>query len=371
MKILHIIPDIAKSSGGPVEALKTMSTVQSAAGHNITIATTDFGFGPKLKLKNVEIKMFPYIIASFRYSIKLKEYLINNISQFDIVHLHSIWTYPTYIAGKLAKKYNIPYILRPCGMLDEWSFSQKYLKKIIYYTLFEKNIIKNASFIHFTSTLELRESKKYRSNSRTYILPLAINIGNCVTSSNSFKEFKPYILFFSRLHQIKQPDLLIEAFAKIYKKIPNYKLILAGPCEDNYKQSLLDTAEKNKISQKIIFTGMLTGDDKISVLKNADLFILPSLHENFGIAVAEAMALGCPVLISKNVALADVVVKNNTGIVSELTIDDLSSKIIELISSPEKKTNMGKNGINYVQENLSAMRITKKQLTIYQDLLKK
>ena len=250
MKILHIIPDLATSTGGPVEALKIMSVAQTTAGHDITIATTDFGFDQNLNLANVDIKVFPCTTVMFRYSLELKKYLNKNITDFDIIHLHTIWTFPTFIAGKLARKYNIPYILRPCGMLDEWSFSQKYLKKIIYYTLFEKKTINNASFIHCTSISELEESKKYRLNENTYILPLAVNIGKVIAKIDNYKDTQPYILFFSRLHYKKKPDLLIKAFAKIHQRIPNYKLVLAGPCDEVYKQKLDESNTEIQTQQK-------------------------------------------------------------------------------------------------------------------------
>jgi glycosyltransferase involved in cell wall biosynthesis len=366
LKILHIIPDLSAKTGGPVAALKSMSSSQVELGHEVSIITTDYDLDKNIEIKNVKILYFNCNIGAIRYSRSLKKYLKDNIVEFDIVHIHTIWQYPTFIAGKICKKYNIPYILRPCGMLDKWSFKQKKLKKTVYYNLIEKKTIKNASAIHCTSKLEEKESAKHLINSIIFIIPLSINISPKLKQKTISK---PYILYLSRLHYKKQPDLLIKSFSKIINDYPKYQLVFAGPCENTYMQKLLNLIRIHKLEENVILKGMVVGKNKENLLANADIFVLPSHHENFGIAVAEAMGAGLPVIVGEKVALSDDIIKHNAGLVVKLTGGDIAKAMKELLNSPAKRKVMGNNGYEYVKNHLSKEKIAKQLINKYKTII--
>ncbi len=370
LKILHIIPDLSPKTGGPVAALKAMSSSQAELGYDVSIATTDLDHDKNLKIKNVKILYFKCNIKTIRYSHSLKQYLKNNIIKFGIVHIHTIWQYPTYIAGKICKQYKIPYILRPCGMLDKWSFKQKKLKKAIYYNLFEKKTIKNAEAIHFATEYEHEESLKIINNNNYFISPLSLD-SPIKKINNAPMVSEPYILFLSRIHPIKHPDLLIKAFSKILNDFSEYNLVLAGPCKDCYKQTLNQLIKGLNLTNKVHFPGIVHGDQKENLLKYADFFVLPSQHENFGIAAAEAMGAGLPIIVGEKVALGDDVIKYNTGLIVKLTADDIARAMKELLSSPAKRKVMGKNGYEYVKNHLSKEKIAKQLINKYKTIIKK
>ncbi len=367
MKILHVIPDLSTIAGGPVEAVKNMAKYQTKLGNAVSIITTDFYKPNNLVIKNVKISYFKCSINFIRYSYELKKYLSKNIKNFDIVHIHTIWQYPTYIVGKICLKNHVPYILRPCGMLDDWSFSQKKLKKFIYYSLYEKRTIKNASAVHCTSKAETEEAQKYLQNKNIFILPLSVDTLFKKASFNNTS--KKYILYLSRLHYKKQPDLLIKAFSKLVSDYPNHQLILAGPCETKYKYQLEKIIISLNLKKKITFAGMVIGEQKNELLLSASIYVLPSLQENFGIAVAEAMGAGLPVIIGEKVALAKDVINHNAGMVIKPTVDNIANAIKELLSSSEQSNAMGKNGYEFVKNNLSGEAIAKQLIYEYKKIV--
>lgn len=376
MKILHVIRDLSPTSGGPVTALQGLVHAQSALGHNVAIATTYSAENYKLK-GNFKIHAYPCQYNGWNLSLGLAKALPNLISEADIAHLHTVWEFPILAAAKIAKKLRKPYILRPCGMLDKWSLSQHPWKKNIYIRLFMNSILSNAAAIHFTSEGEKNHSQLSPGNCKSFVLPIGLSSSDyqqLPEPNTFFKRFsemegKRIVLFVGRLHPKKQPDVVIRAFQKIYADNPDIHLVMAGPADMGYLTKLERLVKKLKVDDNITFTGLLSGNTVYEAYRAAEFLVLPSLQENFGIVVAEAMAAGCPVVISNKVDLAPDVLDANAGLVCLPEVEPTANAMNQILKNKTLRNCMSDNCHHLILNKFTWDKITIKLLAVMEDIL--
>ncbi len=357
MKILHIIPSSAPEHGGPATAIQEICHHQVSKGHSVEVFTTALQASTEdkngFKIHHFK-REFPY---NYFYSSSLKTALSEKVSNFDILHIHTLWLYPTWIGSQLALKHKIPYIVRPCGMLDQYCLNQKKLKKYLYGMLRERKVLNHAQSIHFTSVFEQNEAKRFGISRPSNICPLGITVNDDTSPQASplFPELKEKqnILFLGRLNPIKGLDLLIKAFAQIAQGHPKAHLVLAGPDENNYKKSLLSLIQKFDLIDRVTFTGMLNASEKKALYRQSQIFCLPSYHESFSITCLEAMNESLPVILSDQVGIGDSVEKGNAGIIVPCKEDSLALAIRKLLDSKDLRKNMGGNASTLTQNYFS------------------
>ena len=276
--------------------------------------------------------------------------LERKIAWSDVVHIHMVWEYPTLLAARLTKKLNKPYLLRPCGMLDAWSMSQSRLKKMVYLRMFSKSLFDFSCLLHFTTQAEREKSIVPRKLDSIVIENGISNKAFSDNSSDAFLDLFPalrakiIVLFLGRVHPKKQPDVAIRAFAKASSEFPDAVLVLAGPCDVAYQNTLNKLANELGVGERVCFAGMLQGKVLYSAYRAATVFVLPSMQENFGIAVAEAMAAGLPVIISDNVDIKSYIEEGEAGIVCLANPKSFAVAIERVLSMPKLAIGMGENG---------------------------
>ena len=349
MKVLHVIPDVSLRSGGPTSAIRGLTHAQRRSGHNVRIVTTDYDLpdGYAASVDEINCKC---ILDKWRYAPDLRKELNKNIKWSDIVHIHTVWGYPTLVATRVAKKLNKPFLLRPCGMLDAWSMSQSAFKKKIYLALYSKDIFSDGCTLHFTTEAEKNKSACPQGLDSVVIengiSENAFSEGNCAEAFlGRYPELKGknIVLFLGRVHPKKQPDIAVKAFSRIAAEFPDARLVMGGPCEAAYKDELSKMAG-NLSYERVLFTGMLEGKTLYGAYRAAKVFVLPSFQENFGIAVAEAMANHCPVIVSEFVDIKDYIEEWNAGIVCAANVESFASAISSTLSKPQTGATMGANG---------------------------
>ncbi len=376
MNILHVIRDLLPTTGGPVTAVQGIANAQSALGHNVAIATTYPTDNYKLK-GNFKVHAYPSQYKSWCLSLGLAKALPRLIYEADIVHLHAIWEYPVLAAAKIARKLGKPYILRPCGMLDKWSLSQSAWKKNIYLRLFMNSILDNAAAIHFTLEGEKNNSWYGSNANRNFVLPIGLpasayqNLPACHVFFKRFPELQGLriILFLGRLHSKKQPDVIIRAFQKVYAGNPDIHLVLAGPGEKDYVTTLKRLAKELKVEKNITFTDILVGNAVQEAYRAAELFVLPSLQENFGIAVAEAMAAGCPVVVSNKIDLALEISNAKAGLVCLPDVESTAQAMEQILKDKALRNSMGGNGRRLVLNEFTWDKIANELLLVKENIL--
>lgn len=372
MKTLHVIPSIHPRYGGPSKAIIEMCEALSKVGVECDIATTHFSGETKILARETRVYSFKASSGEYKFSLGLYLWLKKNIKNYDLVHIHSVFCFPTFIAARIASQNKVPYILRTIGQLYPWVLANRssFFKKI-YLGLIEKKTIDMARFLHFTTEDEKNSIGVKINNKKNFVLPLGVNIPKKIHKTK-FEEFFPelknkkILLFLSRIHPKKGLELLLNSF----DKKTDLTLVVAGSGNEEYVSKIKRIAQKLNIKNQVKFTGHISGKRKLALLQNSVAFILPSYTENFGISVVEAMASGVPILISKNVGLSDDIEKNEAGITFNLDINSIR-KSIEKIKNNGKILKMKKNGLKLVQEKYNWKKIAREQVKIYERIINK
>lgn len=331
MKILHVIRSVSPAGGGPIEGILRLSSVLESQGHVVEVASLDTD--ESSFLNDFPLKVFPLGtegMLNYGYSSRMRPWLRANLKHFDSVIVNGLWQYHGFATMKEATALGVPYIVFTHGMLDPWfkkTYPLKHLKKWLYWPWAEYRVLKHARAVLFTCEEErilARESFwLYQVNEKVVNYGTASPAGIPEDQRRQFLERFPDLgdkrifLFLSRIQEKKGCDILIEAFAKVAASDPALHLVMAGPDQTGWVADLKALANRLGIADRITWTGMLSGDQKWGAFYAAEAFVLPSHQENFGIAVAEALACGLPVLISNKVNIWREIEQDGAGLVAE------------------------------------------------------
>ncbi|UNU26703.1 glycosyltransferase [Microcoleus vaginatus] len=424
MRILQIIPSISLVYGGPSQMVLELSAALAAKNIDVTIITTDsngdIGQLPLDVPLNEPIKQNGYQIIYFRcspwrrykFSLSLLQWLNENARQFDLAHIHALFSPVTTLAATIARYHKLPYIMRPCGMLDPADLEKKKRLKQIYATLLERPNLAGAAAIHFTSKEEAKISERFGLGStgkmpvprdldctgkmpvpqdldctgkmpvpqdlgstgkmpmpRDLVIPLGVTAG--LFPKRLRESQVPIILFMSRIEPKKGLDLLIPALESILASGIEFHFFLAGsnPQDADYETQVKSKIHNSSLAKYTTITGFVSGDLKVELLRKADLFVLPSYYENFGIAVAEAMAAGVPVAISDRIHIAEDIQQAEAGWVGPLEVGAIANSIKSALLNPEERQRRGLNGKEYAKKHYNWEAIAQQTIDAYQEIL--
>ncbi|MEG4217430.1 hormogonium polysaccharide biosynthesis glycosyltransferase HpsP [Microcoleus sp. Pol14C6] len=400
MRILQIIPSISLVYGGPSQMVLGLSAALAAKNIDVTIITTDsngdIGQNPLDVPLNQPIKQNGYQIIYFRcspfrrykFSLNLLQWLNQNAREFDLAHIHALFSPVTTLAATIARYHKLPYIMRPCGMLDPADLQKKKRLKQIYATLLERPNLAGAAAIHFTSKEEAKISERFGLNCtgkmpvprdldftgkmpvpRDVVIPLGVTAG--LFPQRLRESQVPIILFMSRIEPKKGLDLLITALESILASGIEFHFILAGsnPQDADYETQIKSKIHYSSLAKYTTITGFVSGDLKVKLLTKADLFVLPSYYENFGIAVAEAMAAGVPVAISDRIHIAEDIQQAEAGWVGPLEVGAIANSIKSALLNPQERQRRGLNGKEYAKKHYNWEAIAQQTIDAYQQIL--
>lgn len=365
MKILHVIPSLSPALGGPPVAAIGMARALAARGHEVTIYTTDADgtmpnaremLGPGVLLEVFSAQ--PRFLERFRFSTPLLCRIAKTVANFDIIHLHYLYLFPTIAAGLFARIKHRKFIIRPCGSLDPRYISRSRIKKAVVNVLGHRLVMKNASAYHFTSELEKSAASPYIFGRPAFVVPNGIEAAefNELPKRGNFRakyglSNKNVILFFGRISYIKGFEYLIPAFRQYSLRDPSAHLAVVGP-DGGFQDDLCRMVAEQKLEDKVTITGLLTGGERLEALIDADLFVMPSYSENFGNALFEAMAAGLPVVVSDKVMTAHEVSSCGAGLVVEHDVERWA-EALQLCANTDLKKQMGYRGRKFVTERYS------------------
>lgn len=345
MRLLNVITSVDPNGGGPIESIRQTIPLLSARGHLSEIATLDDPAAPWLINMPLKVHALGPGVTGYRYSRKLVHWLRNNASRFDAVIVHGLWQYGSFATWQALHNSSTPYFVYTHGMLDPWfkrTYPLKHLRKSLYWPWGEYRVLRDAAAVLFTCEEEkllARQSfQKYRVNEVVVSFGAGAPYGEPKNFRTAFfAEYpelaeKRLLLFLGRLNVKKGCDLLIEAFATVARSDSNLHLVMAGPDKDGFQSELQILAERLGIADRITWTGMLTGDLKWGAFFASDVFVLPSHQENFGIAVAESLACGLPVLISDKINIWREIREAGAGLIAEDTLEGTKGLLQEWIA---------------------------------------
>ena len=325
MKILHLIRRADPRGGGPIEGIRRHAELSAAAGTPLTVVSFDEPDAVPAIPGTVTIGLGSGL-GNYGVQRGAVARLRELARQHDIVVVNGLWQYHS-LAAHRACRGQTPYVVFPHGMLGHW-FNDRYplkaLKKKLYWRLFEHAVVRDAAAVCFTTDGERIQARTsfqpYHARETVVGYGTAAPPPASAAQREAFAASCPrlagrhYLLFLSRIHEVKGCDLLIQAFAALAARRPELDLVLAGPDGGNLRPGLERLATSLGIAARIHWPGMLQGDAKWGAFRGADAFVLPSHHENFGVAVAEALACGVPALVSDQVGIASEVVSDGGGL---------------------------------------------------------
>ncbi len=371
MRVLHVSPSYfpAFQFGGPIQSVQLLNKTLRRQGVEVDVFTTNAGLEGRAdipvnqwqRVEGVPVKYFPYQgYIHYNFSIPLWQELHKRVKEYDLVHITAVWNFPVLAAARACQQAGVPYIVSPRGTIYPETIALKSasLKKG-YYRLFARQYLNRAAAIHFTARDEqLRVMDHLKLSSRAVVIPNGLELdemGAALAEETARQlpaalEGKRYLLFLGRLHPKKGLDLLIKAFSIVHQQFPDVHLVLAGPDSDGYGQVIRQQIAGVGMDKNVLFTGMLTGTDKLAVLQCAELFVLSSYSENFGMSVVEAMAAGIPVVISRAVGISAEVEKLRAGVVTELTPASIAMGIQALLADPAARSTIARNGRQMVAD---------------------
>lgn len=347
MKVLHVIPSISIVHGGPSEAMKLFERACLGIGLDIeTVTTDDDGPGKRNGIENgaslihegAVRRYFRKTSDTYKVSISLSNWLFKNISQYDVVHIHALFSFSSSAAALIARYKKVPYIIRPLGTLNQYGLeNRRSFPKRLSLWMLEKQILRSAAYIHCTSEFEKIQLERLQIPLRVAVIPLATDI-TAVSDTSQIRKMNPelqgkrWIIFMSRLNPVKNIECMFAAFKIALPNLPDdIYLLLAGDGEHEYKQSLHAQVDALGIGHRVVWAGHLQDDMKVAALCGAELFILPSKSENFGIAAVEAMSLGLPCILSKGVAIAEAAGNDKAALVIDGNdADEMAGQILRL-----------------------------------------
>jgi glycosyltransferase involved in cell wall biosynthesis len=388
MRILHVIPSVATVRGGPSQAVVEMVQAQRNLGiHAEIVATNDNGNDlldlpvcTWLEYKQVPVQLFPRFspnidpIREFAFSRQLTAWLWQNVANYDLLHIHAIFSYASTAAMAIARLQGIPYIIRPLGQLCEWSLRQSARKKQLYLSLIERANLNCGRAVHLTSKQEQQEVSRLNLKAPSFVLPHGLTIPPVIPDARdrlrkhlNISANEPVILFLSRLHPKKGLDYLIPALGKLdhYR----FTFAIAGNGSKEYEAEVEKLLVANGIRDRAHLIGFVEGEIKNIFMQGADLFALTSHSENFAVVVLESLAAGIPVLTTPGVALANLIQKYQLGYVAELDVSAIASAIERYLTYPQEAKNMGDRARQMVAEKYAWERMAEKMQRIYTNIL--
>ncbi|MFH1746080.1 MAG: glycosyltransferase [Planctomycetota bacterium] len=345
MKVLHVIFGLEETMGGPAYGLTTLARAQAARGDDVVVLPCSRCDGP-LTLEsgsygNLRVHEPPTRSRLLWYNGALRRVVRELARDRDIVHVHGSWRYHLLAAASAARAYGIPYIIRPYGNLGAVSRGQKSYRKRIYLELFERRVYYRAAGIHCCSSKERDEMAALQLRARRFIVPqpLETSLLEIETDTQSLAEICPglndeqrLLVFVGRIHFIKRLDWLVAVFVRLADEFPTWRLVMAGPHEDTeFAQGLQQAIQAARLGDRIFLPGPVRGAVKAALLERADLFAQPSMHENFGISLAEALMFGVPGVVASSVALAPEVAAAGAGLSWDGGVEELEAALRQLM----------------------------------------
>lgn len=388
MRVLQICPYMHASAGGPPVVVEKLSTHLHDMGWEASVVTTslycddDGSTLQKRFARQFETKVLPIDgLRMLRRARGAAEVIDKAVQQADVVHIHTLWSPLNRLARKACSRHRRKYALMPHGMLDPYSLMQKQWRKKLYLAAIERRNIQEASRLVFTTQDEQKAARQSLPWLATgAVIPLGADGPPHVSPEALIAKFtglfpetmgRPYLLFLGRIHKKKGLDYLLNILPEIARAYPDILLVVAGSGEPAYVARMAQLVEAKGLERHVLFTGLLSGEAKFGAIAGARAFLLPSRQENFALAMAEAMHMAVPVIISDKVNAWPFVKSANAGYV--IGQDDMergfTQAITEVLRDPAMGEGLGRRGRAVAQEHFTWQRMSRDMVSLYEGML--
>ncbi len=368
MKLLVVMPFYkpAHCYGGPVSCISLLCEEMVRQGADVTVFTTtangygkhlDVPTGAPVEVSGVKVVYFRcvhlFFYPLFFYAPALRRALRDSLPEFDACYTVLNWNYPSSLAASCARQMAVPYVMGPHGCLMDWSTQQYGWIKRAYLRLFERRVLDAAAFIHCASEMEAAQTGRLHLRAPLTVVPNGLPIVDLerlperggLRRQLGISATARVCLFVGRLQKIKRLDLAARVFCQAHRDCPDSHLVLAGADEDGSLQTVQAIAQQHGLAGFVHYAGLLPHDELLQAYVDADLLLLLSQRENFGMVVVEALAAQLPVLVSAGVGLAPDIARAGCGrVVSGDREAEIVTALVQMLESPAERAEMGARG---------------------------
>lgn len=376
MKVLHVIPSLSLVHGGPSRAMALIETALAQQGVEVHTATTDDD-GPARHLdralgqplaENGAMRIyFRKQTEFYKPSMPLARWLADHAGDYDLIHLHALFSFSTTAGAWAARRAGVPYVVRPLGTLDDWGLNNRRpaLKRASLRWI-EAPLLRASAAVHFTSEAEAIQARALGIGWREAIIPLAVE---AFARPGGVQTNRWRVLYLSRLAPKKNLEALIDAMPLLTDALAQVELRIVGDGDPAYVAALKARAQALRGRASISWGGHLEGEDKARELAEAGAFALPSHSENFGIAAAEALAAGLPCLLGRGVAIAGSVVDAAAGFAVDPDPEAIADGLRRIIREAPRRELMAANARALAEREFSLQAMGKRLVQLYADIL--
>jgi glycosyltransferase involved in cell wall biosynthesis len=385
MRILQVIGIVDPAWGGPPRVAVRLAAAQAAMGHETHLLSyvaddaTDWlaeqsTLVPAFDRVTVH-RMTPASLWERLTATRARRILGPLTHRMDWVHIHGVWERLLSASASMAFAAGVPYCIRPAGMLDHWSLTQKRWKKGIAMALGYRKLLQRAAFFHTLTHIEAEFKARLQLRPPCEHIPNGVFLeeidplppAGCFRAKCERLGDRRFILFIARLHHKKGLDLLAEAFRTVAARAPDVDLVVAGP-DDGAKESFEQAIAAAGLSGRVHVVGPVYMREKIAALRDSDCFCLPSREEGFSVAVLEALAVGVPVVISEQCNFHEVQ-RCGAGFVTRLDAGEIAAGLMAALSSPSNRDVMGAAGRALIAEQYTWRRVAAATIAAYEKYL--
>lgn len=364
MRVIHVISSIDKNSGGTSTYLQLLANeIINKISVSIHTLRSD---NPLLPSSDVDVNFSrsDKFLTEFKQNLKL--------CQTDIYHGNGLWQMPVHVMAKDAQNKQIPYIISPHGMLEPWALNAGKWKKKLALALYQRKDLESAACIHTTAKMEAENIRKLGFKNPIAVIPNGIDLNEFPIKNMQKINSKKTILFLSRIHPKKGIEILIDAWSQLNLKLKaDWQVEIAGNGEKSYVEALQKEIQEKGLESEIRIVGPQYGEAKLAAYHRADLFVLPTYSENFGIVVAEALACGVPVITTKGTPWEELN-KYNAGWYIEIGVASLILALNEALRLTEReRQEKGHNGRSLVENKYNIKAVAKQMIELYNWVLEK
>jgi glycosyltransferase involved in cell wall biosynthesis len=386
MKVLHVLGSLGPLRGGPSFVLRNLAAGLVERGVETHVVTTDDNGRERLRMplnevvldQGVKYRYFPRQLRPYTCSVPLAQWLWENTGNFDLVHIHAVFTFASTAAAWSARARRIPYIVRPLGVLNQWGLQnrRRWAKKLSF-RLIERGVFEHAELIHYTSDQERLEAEQAGAHASSIVIANPVDLKSIDRQQHAgafrarYPEIKDrkLVVFLSRISPKKGLDLLVGAFARLHQQMPEAMLVIAGAGDTDLIQEIKQRVSDAGLSGHVLWPGFLEGDEKAAALADADVFVLPSYSENFGVAVVEALSYQAPVIVSDQVGIHREISSHRAGLVVPCDSAALAAALLEILSKPALGMELALNGARLANTRFSREGILDALMATYQKIL--
>ena len=376
-RCLEVVSTIDPRCGGVSASLPLLAKAVASDGrHQVTILVVHSSGDASAAhpVEEVPVLAIPVRRGECLYDGPASSRIREHLAAADLVHIHGLWEPHCAIATRWARRLAKPYLISAHGMLETWALRNHWWKKLPYLFMIERRNLRRAACARALTRNEVADYRGYGLTGPIAVIPHGVEIPTRIDPAPFFERFpglrgRRLVLFLSRIHPKKGPDILCRAWARISPRFPEAHLVLAGPDFEGTRKPIEHLIGHLGISEHITFTGMLNGDLKWSALAAAEVFVLPSHSEGLPVAVLEAMGAGKPVIVTRQCNLPEVA-DARSGIVIEPDVQHLELALAELLRTPQEDSRqIGERGCRLVHSRYTWKAVGRQLASVYDWIL--